>query len=201
MTHDRHQPLNELLDHAANGSQDAWNDIVDRYGAIVWSVCRQFRLSSNDAADISQTVWLRVLESLSSLREPAAFPGWLATITRRECIRAHTATSRRPWSLAEWDVAAAAEDETTDVGAALLVAERNAMLREAFAALPAHCQELLALMFAPDPRPYAEIGARLSMPTGSIGPTRARCLEKLRTCPVVVRWLSDSSIHTAGGPR
>ena len=193
------QPVGNLVADAVGGSQDAWNAIVDRYAALVWSTCRQFRLSTADAADVSQTVWLRAVESLSSLREPAALPGWLATTARRECIKATTAARRAPWSLDDQDTDPAADEESTALETALLEAERRAMLREAYTELPAHCQDLLAMMFSTDPRPYAEISARLSMAPGSIGPTRARCLDKLRTCPVMERWLRSERTQERAG--
>lgn len=193
------QPVGTLVAQAVAGSQDAWNAIVDRYAALVWSTCRQFRLSTADAADVSQTVWLRAVESLSSLREPAALPGWLSTTARRECLKVTAAASRAPWSLEDQVSDPAADEATTALDTALLEAERQAMLREAFTELPAHCQHLLTMMFSPAPRPYAEISARLSMPPGSIGPTRSRCLDKLRSCHTVEQWLRSEDIQERAG--
>ncbi|MDQ1535676.1 MAG: hypothetical protein QOE58_69 [Actinomycetota bacterium] len=189
------QPVGVLISAAVSGNQEAWNAIVNRYAAVVWSVCRQFRLSQADAADVSQTVWLRAVESLSSLREPAALPGWLATTTRRECIRATNTASRQPWSLEDQVHEPPADEESTALDVGLLEAERRAMVREALAELPAQCQRLLTMVFGEDPRPYAEISSRLSMPAGSIGPTRSRCLDKLRTCPTFVKWLRSQNIE------
>jgi len=190
-------PVEVLVAEAGAGNEAAWQAIVDRYSSLVWSICRGFRLSDADAADVSQTVWLRTVERLATLREPAALPGWLATTTRRECMRVCSTGIRRAWSLDDMATEPAADEETTALDAALLAAERRAMLREAFTQIPEHCQRLLALLVEPEPRPYAEISARLSMPMGSIGPTRSRCLEKLRSCPAVVLWVAaqqDSAI-------
>jgi RNA polymerase sigma factor (sigma-70 family) len=184
-------PVEDLVASAANGDQGAWKAIVDRYAALVWSICFRFRLSDSDAADVSQTVWLRTVEKLDSLREPAALPGWLATTTRRECIKVASSLQRAPQTLDGAPLDLGADEDSTAPDAELLAAERRAMVREAVAQLPEHCQRLLALLVCPTPVPYAEISTRLNIPVGSIGPTRARCLEKLRACPVVTRWMTS----------
>jgi RNA polymerase sigma factor (sigma-70 family) len=193
------EPVDVLVAAAAGGNQAAWNAIVDRYAALVWSVCLRFRLSESDAADVVQTVWLRTVERLSSLREPAALPGWLATTTRRECLR--VVGSRGSLPLGELAATLPADEETTAPDAELLAAERRALVREAFAQLPQHCQRLLALLVSSEAPSYAEIGARLQMPVGSIGPTRSRCLDKLRACPVVARWRAAERAEQRGGRR
>ena len=76
-----------LVRRAAAGDRAAWNEIVDRYAQLVWSICIRFGLSSDDIDDVSQSVWLLLVESIGSLREPAALPGWLAKTTENECRR------------------------------------------------------------------------------------------------------------------
>ncbi len=184
-------PLADLVAAARGGDQLAWNAIVDRYADLVWAVCRQCRLSTADAADVSQTVWLRVVERLDALREPDAFPGWLVTITRREAYRLSSSAwvskvtdsvDAAPWLAPESATESGPED-------AVLVAECRAVLREAFAALPEHCRRLITMLYGSDAgASYAEISERLSMPVGGIGPTRSRCLAKLRRDPVFCRW-------------
>jgi RNA polymerase sigma factor (sigma-70 family) len=191
-------PVDVLVAEATGGNQAAWNAIVDRYAALVWSVCLRFRLSEADAADVVQTVWLRAVERLSSLREPAALPGWLATTTRRECIKVASG-SRGSWPLGELAATLPADEDSTAPDAELLAAERRALVREAFAQLPLHCQRLLALLVSGDAPSYAEIGTRLQMPVGSIGPTRSRCLDKLRACPAVARWMTSERAEQRGG--
>ena len=193
------EPVDVLVAEATAGSQEAWNAIVDRYAALVWSVCLRFRLSEADTSDVVQTVWLRTVERLSSLREPAALPGWLATTTRRECLK--VLGSRQSWPLGELAATLPADEDTTAPDAELLAAERRAMVREAFAQLPEHCQRLLALLVSGDQPSYVEIGARLEMPVGSIGPTRSRCLDKLRACPAVARWLTSERAEQRGDRR
>ena len=87
-----------LVTRARNGDRQAWDELVDRYAPLVWSICRWHRLEAADAQDAAQTVWLTLVEHLDSLRDPAALPGWLATTTRRECgriLRAARSTLQR----------------------------------------------------------------------------------------------------------
>jgi RNA polymerase sigma factor (sigma-70 family) len=193
-------PVDVLVAEATNGNQAAWNAIVDRYAALVWSICLRFRLSEADAADVVQTVWLRTVERLSTLREPAALPGWLATTTRRECLKAAGAL-RGAQPLGELAGTLPADEEKTAPDVELLAAERRAMVREAFAQLPEHCRKLLALLVSDESASYAQISARLGMPVGSIGPTRSRCLDKLRACPAVARWTNSERAEKRGDER
>jgi RNA polymerase sigma factor (sigma-70 family) len=168
--------MQRLVPAAAGGCQDAWNEIVKRYAGRVWAVARAYRLSAADAADVSQTTWLRLLEHLPRLTAPERVGAWLATTARRECLRVVRRTGR------EWP-----DDEIADVPAPaadldheLVIAERDAALWQAFARLRPRDQALLRLL-AEDPAPgYAEISEALEMPIGSIGPTRVRALERLR---------------------
>jgi RNA polymerase sigma factor (sigma-70 family) len=167
-----------LVTRAANGDQDAWNEIIERYAPLVWSICARYRLRNEDIEDVGQTVWLLLVEQLGKLREPAALPGWLATTTQRECLRALTAARKA-------EDARTLDDTLPVVDAAvieqeILAAERNAALRTALAELPPRCQQLLTMLISDPPRSYAEISAALRIPIGSIGPQRARCLERLR---------------------
>ena len=178
-------PVTDLVIRARNGDQQAWDAIVERYAPLVWSICRRYRLAGADADDAGQAVWLQLVDHIGQIRDPAALPGWLATTTRRECGRiVHVARRTSPPGhvLDPQDIpdqqAAVADDE-------LLRAERYAALREALAQLPPSCQRLIALLAEDPPLPYAQISARLGIPAGSIGPTRSRCLAKLRRHPAI----------------
>ena len=81
------QSVAALVARAAGSDESAWQELVDRYAPLVWSICVRYQLSRTDIEDIGQTVWLRLVEHLEKLREPAALPGWLATTTQRECVR------------------------------------------------------------------------------------------------------------------
>jgi len=174
-----------LVTRAADGDQAAWNELVDRYAPLVWSICNRYRLNRSDIDDVFQNTWLLLVEHIRRLREPAALPGWLATTTQRECLHhLHAAHKKheQPGTLADQQTAEPDHDGTL-VEEEILAAERYAALRAAFAQLPAQCQQLLGMLVSDPPFSYAEIGAALEMKVGSIGPSRARCLERLRNCP------------------
>jgi RNA polymerase sigma factor (sigma-70 family) len=180
----------DLVTRARNDDQQAWDALIERYAALIWSICRRYQLGSADAEDVAQTVWLRLVDQLGRVRAPAAIAAWLATTTRRECCRVLRAAARQQTT---WrsdlgaetilDGARTAEDE-------LLAAERHAALREALAQLPPRDQRLIAILAADPPIPYAEISARLGIPVGSIGPTRLRCLGKLRRYPAIAALIN-----------
>lgn len=186
MVQDRTTP--ELVDAARAGDSTAWDELVQRYAGLVMATCRRLRLGEADALDVSQTVWLRLVEHLPALREPAALPGWLVTTARHEGLRVLQRPGRTSL-LGEDDDSLVAPDDPVD--ADLLAAERRSSLRQAFAALPPAWQALAVLLVEDPPLPYTEISRRLAMPVGSIGPTRARILERLRQDPVLAALLGD----------
>ncbi|MEV0596739.1 RNA polymerase sigma factor [Nonomuraea cavernae] len=180
-----------LVARARKGDQNAWNELVERYLPLIWSICLRHRLSRPDADDVAQTVCLRLVEHLAVLRTPAALPGWIAVTTQRECVRVLRAVRRREVAEQPMIVDLAADDEaTTMIEHELERAERQAALRAAFAQLPALCRKLLTLLMRDPPPSYAEIGDRLGTPVGGIGPTRARCLAKLRQSPYLHGYLT-----------
>ena len=173
-----------LVTRARNGDKQAWDQLVERYAPLIWSICRRYGLGGADAADVGQSVWLRLVDQLASLRDPAALPGWLATTTQRECGRILRAAQKEV--PADWLDAAGIRDKVTAIAESELVrAERYAALREAFTHLPPAAQELISMLIRDPPLSYAEISAKLGIPVGSIGPNRARCLEKLRHYPAI----------------
>jgi len=167
----------QFLRAAAAGDENAWNMLVDRYASLVWSVIRAHRLSGADAADASQTTWLRLVEHADGLTDPARVGSWLATTARRECLHTLRKAGRQiPFG----DDLPEPPAETPPVDAELLRSERDAQLWEAFGRLAQRDQSLLRMLVAEPAPSYREIAASLDMPIGSIGPTRARCLERLR---------------------
>jgi len=186
-----------LVVRATEGEQTAWDEIVERFSPLVWSICRRFRLSDADAHDVGQNVWLRLVEYLPSLREPAALPGWLATTTRRECLRVQRLSWQHEKQLAQPEIDLPADEETTQVDRWLIADERDSALRTAFAQLGQRCQALLAMLMRDPPEPYAKISTDLSIPVGSIGPSRARCLDQLRGSPTVAA-LIGGAVTTSG---
>ena len=122
-----------LVTRARNGERQAWDALVERYAPLIWSICRRYRLEAADAEDAAQTVWLKLVDQLDKIRDPAALPGWLATTTRRECSRI-LRTARRPhdagYALATGTIP---EDHAQAAEQDLLAAERHTALRGAFA--------------------------------------------------------------------
>jgi RNA polymerase sigma factor (sigma-70 family) len=168
-----------LVARAVEHDQNAWNELVERYSPLVWAICTRYRLNRHDIEDVNQNVWLRLVEQLGKLREPAALPGWLATTTSRECLRVARAGHRWDHFSATLDELPPSPDEAI-VEEEVIAAEQNAALRAALAELPPNCQQLLAMFISATPHSYAEISAILQIPVGSIGPQRARCLARLR---------------------
>lgn len=166
-----------LVAAAAAGDRAAWDAIVAEYAGLVWAVARSHRLSAADAADVSQVTWLRLLENLTRIRNPAALGGWLATTARREAIN----ILRQHRELPEADQADVADEREPPPWQAVLAGERDRELWQAFGRLPARCQAVLRLLvLEPEPGGYAAVAAALDVPVGSLGPTRARCLATLR---------------------
>ena len=180
-------PVADLIAAARGGDRQAWDALVERYAPLVWSICRRHRLSHADAEDVGQSIWLRLVDQLDKIREPAALPGWLSTTTRRECqrVQSHAMT----YSLDAADL----RDERACTEQELLAAERQAALREAVTQLPPDGQQLIALLVADPPVPYAEISTRLGIPVGSIGPTRGRCLDRMRQHPAIAALITADS--------
>jgi RNA polymerase sigma factor (sigma-70 family) len=173
-----------LVTRAQAGDQQAWNALVEHYAPLVWSICRRYELGGADASDAGQNVWLRLVDQLDKIRDPAALPGWLATTARRECSRVRRARSSQA-AVVVLDAANIPGQQTDIAEQELLIAERHAALREALTDLPAGCQRLIAMLIEDSPVPYAKISAQLGIPIGSIGPTRGRCLDKLRRHPAI----------------
>ena len=179
------EPVTDLVARARNGDKQAWDALVERFAPLIWSICRRHRLGATDADDVSQSVWLRLVDQLDRVREPAALPGWLVTTTQRECRRVvRTVRGSRPVAYV-LDVENLPDELARTADHELLEAERHAALRQAFGALDPFSRQLVALLIQDPPVPYTEISARLGIAVGSIGPSRARCLEKLRRHPAI----------------
>jgi RNA polymerase sigma factor (sigma-70 family) len=177
--------VTDLVTRARKGDQKAWDALVERYAPLVWSICRRHQLSLADAKDVGQNVWLLLVSHLDTVRDPAALPGWLVTTTHRECRRVLYAARGPRASGQLLDVENIADEQTRVAEQELLAAERHAALLEALTCLRPSCQRLMAMLLEDPPVPYAEISARLGIPVSSIGPTRGRCLDKLRRHPAI----------------
>jgi RNA polymerase sigma factor (sigma-70 family) len=166
-----------LLARAAQGDQRAWDTLVDQHTTLLYAVARSFRLDAADAGDVVQTTWLRLVEHLDRIEDPTRLVGWLVTTARREALRVLRRGGReRP---AVEDSVLDRADDAEPVDAALLTDERNRALWTAYRQLSERCRQLLRVAVW-EPRAYDEISVALGMPVGSIGPTRRRCLTRLR---------------------
>ena len=196
MSEDR--SVTDLVARARNGDKRAWDDLVERYAPLVWSICRRHQLSDADAGDVQQSVWLQLVSQLDKIRDPVALAGWLAATTRRECGRVLRAARG---SLAAGNVREAETIPDQQAGMAdqeLLAAERHAALREAFTRLPRCCQQLISMLTEDPPVPYAQISASLNVTVGSIGPRTDRCLDKLRRDPVIAALINAGAAAAKG---
>jgi RNA polymerase sigma factor (sigma-70 family) len=167
-----------LVIQAASGDQGAWSRLVDHYARLVWAVTRSFRLGDSDAADVSQMVWLRLLEHINRV-DPERVGAWLVVTTRRECLRV-LAFRKRVLLTYESSAFEGVPGDQPEPDAELLADERAVDVRRALESLPDRWQQLMGMLMADPPAPYAEISATMGIPIGSIGPIRGRCLEKLR---------------------
>ncbi len=171
----------ELLAACAHKKAWAWDALVDRYSGLVYSVALRAGLSQDDAADVYQTVFVTLLEHLQRIREPQGLAAWLITTTRREAWRTMRRGRREPAAsevaatlsaAAQWQRGAHDEERRW--------ADR-ALLGDALALIGERCRQLLILLYIEPAEPsYEEISTQMRMPVGSIGPTRARCLQKMR---------------------
>jgi RNA polymerase sigma factor (sigma-70 family) len=169
----------ELMARVHAGSSDAWTSLTDRYTGLLWSLARGMRLSEADAADAVQTTWLRLVENLDALRDSARVGGWLVTTMRRECLAVLRRGARTSLLSAAhgWEALVDDGDPPEEL---LLRSERDAALWRAFVRLRPACQMLLRLLISEPSPSYAEVAAALDTPVGSIGPSRQRCLNRLR---------------------
>jgi RNA polymerase sigma factor (sigma-70 family) len=173
--------LSEVFAAASAGDQAAWDELVHRLGGLVWSICRSYRLDSADAADVFQFTWLRLLDKMDTIQDPMRLPAWLATTTRRECAAMYRRRSRVVYlGEAEKLDRLAGRVEGSDLP--VLTSQRDSALWEAFFKLGAVCQRILWVLVVdpPEGSSYAAASERLSLPMGSLGPKRGRCLEQLR---------------------
>lgn len=188
-----------LLAAAARGDQAAWDVLVGRYNALLWSVARSFRMDPADAADAVQNAWLRLVEHLDRVSDPERLGSWLATTVRRECLQLLRRGARDRYGGSP-DVLAALPDPAPPLDAGLLLDERDAALWRALGTLSERCRQLLRILMATPPPKYAEVAAVLGMAVGAIGPTRQRCLEQLRRASQADELLAGGATTTEDRP-
>ena len=167
----------QLIQACRQGNQQAWEELVDRYERLVFSIALNFGLNRQDAADITQHTFIILLENLPNIKEEGNLAGWLGTVARRHTWRQAERNRRQPVEAEEAAVtlpdlnAAERQDKW----------ERLLWLHNGLSRLDERCRQLLHALYFEAPEPtYAEIAAHLGTAVGSIGPTRARCLQKLK---------------------
>jgi RNA polymerase sigma factor (sigma-70 family) len=171
-------PTAQLVHAAAAGDRAAWDGLVGRYSGLVWAVARGHRLQGDDAADVFQTTWLRLVEQLPRIREPERVGAWLATTARRECLRVLRRSGRE--TVGHPGMLEAVPDDAPGFDEGLVRAEQHEALWHHLQTSSDRCRRLLRVLVADPPLSYLEVAEVLEMPIGSIGPTRRRCLEQLR---------------------
>jgi len=191
--------VTDVVRRAIEGDQTAWDAIVEEYGGVVRAVARGYRLSEGQAADAAQTTWLRLVEHLAAIREPDRLAGWLATTTRRECLAIlRKADREQPTDSCESrpETAAHSSWAPDEAGPEAIAVRQDhrVLVRRALATLPDQHRLLIGLLTSSPPPSYAEISAGLGMPRGSIGPTRARILARLRV-ELETEGLHDMSLN------
>ena len=173
----QHRTPHQLVEACLNGDQDAWNQLIDEHAQLVYAVARRQGLSESDVDDVFQAVFLNLFRSLARVRDVESIPKWLITSAKRESWR--VARKSRPdhtTSLEASSDTITAEDEQ-----GLERLEDEHILRKALDQVGQPCTDLLTALFtASGQENYEAIARTLGMPIGSIGPTRIRCLSKLR---------------------
>ena len=189
--------VGRLVRASADGDQAAWNELVRRFAHPVMAVIRSYRLAPADAEDVYQTVWLKLVEHLDSLRDPEALPGWLRSTTMHECIR--QIERRRRTVPVDPQSDEAVQPSADDIEAAAIRAELRVALRDGLAELSEEDQALLRLYALAEP--YKNVSELLQMKTGSIGPTLGRSLARLRQTRALRRYLGTqpAADHQEGG--
>jgi RNA polymerase sigma factor (sigma-70 family) len=172
-----------LVERCRAGDARAWGELVRRHERLVYAIGRSYRLSDDDQADLFQDVFSALVRSLPRLRETRTLVRWLA-VTSDRIARATALRRRREQALSEPDsgpALAGLADPDAGVEASLERLEAQATVRLALESLAPRCRDLLRALYQEDPTPsYAAISRRLGVPVGSLGPTRARCMERLR---------------------
>jgi len=177
-----------LIEACRRGEQSAWRALVQRYQRLVYAIVRRAGLDEHAAADVFQTVFSRLLQHLPRLSQPERLQAWIVTTAKREALLQRsrgmrtvsmTSSAGDEDEAPEWDV----PDQSPLPEEALAELQQLDQVRQAMARMEPRCRDLLGALFGSDGEPpaYEDVARRLGIPVGSIGPTRARCLARLRT--------------------
>lgn len=187
----------DLIAQCRSGRMAAWSTLVRRFQRLIYTVPRRAGLGDDDCAEVFQSTFALLVEHLDQLNDPSRVRAWLVTTARRETLRrlelqARQGAAAAPRSDEEAEADADALAQVPDDGPlpdeSLDRLQQHHLLRRALDSLDVRTRQFLELQFLQDePLPYAEIARRLGLSEGSIGPTRARCLEKLRVALMRMR--------------
>jgi RNA polymerase sigma factor (sigma-70 family) len=169
----------ELVGLCLNGDARAWETLIQRYRRLIYSIPVKFNFPSADASDVFQAVCLKLIEHLHELKDETKVSAWLITTTTRQCIHVRSQRIRESSGDEEFEEPAAAGINVEDIQ---IQTQEQQSIRDAVEEMPDRCRKLLELLYFDMKNPsYDDISRQMNMPVPSIGPTRARCLEKLRT--------------------
>ena len=173
----------QLVAACRKGEPEAWDEVLERYGRLIWSVARRLGAREDEAEEVFQRTWIAVVEGIHQLKKADRLASWIAGTARHQTLQLITeqARQRRAASLDEQAMANNEPIAHDDAEAALARVQEAATLYDALDRLELRCRELLEMLFFEDPAPdYREISRRTGLAMGSIGPIRARCLKRLK---------------------
>ncbi|MGB8654281.1 MAG: sigma-70 family RNA polymerase sigma factor [Candidatus Acidiferrales bacterium] len=172
-------PDARLVEECLKGNQEAWFALIDKYKRLIYSIPVKYGFSTDDSADIFQSVCLELLSQLQKLRKPKALPKWIMQVTAHKCF--HRQRQQRRVELSDPGDEVFQKSIAPKAEELLKQAEEEQGLRQAIAELPPRCEQLIRMLFFEEPvRPYQEVARTLGIAAGSIGFIRQRCLERLR---------------------
>ena len=175
----KHLDDRELITFCLDGDAHAWEALIMRYRRLIYSIPVKFSLPAADASDVFQAVCLKLLEHLKQLKDETKVSAWLITTTTRQCLQVRSQRLRESANEEGYDEP---EDPAFSVEEVQIQAQQQQLLRDSLDLLPERCQKLIHMLYFDVRSPsYEDIALSLDMPVSSIGPTRARCLEKLRS--------------------
>ncbi len=171
--------LQRLLERCKRGDTDAWDLLVRRFNGLVYSIARKYRLNNDDSSDVFQATFTALHRNLDKIEHGAALPKWLSVTASRESQRIYRISTRtESFDAMSLDELVSREDEVAERDA--IASIRGQAVRDSLLELPKRCRDLLTGLYLEESTDYASVASRLGIPMGAIGPTRARCLEKLR---------------------
>jgi RNA polymerase sigma factor (sigma-70 family) len=178
---ERKSDLTALVNRCRAGDSEAWALLVDRFSDFVYSVARRYRLNEDDAADVFQNTFEALHAGINKIENPETLPKWLAVTASRISLRTIRIQSRTiPLQTAEGDLTEVLEAEDASAEESAVKACEAKIVRDSLVKLGGRCAPLLEMLYLDDDQSYGDVSSKLGIPIGAIGPTRARCLEKLK---------------------